>query len=362
MYYNNMNIISYLVQKYRFLPNVLEICTHNIFCHLDRLDSFKQTLFICDGNTHHIISNYVIHKEMIFVICEGRALPTITNANKIETCVQQNNIKQIIGFGTGAINDLCKHVSYKAGIQYAFVPTALSMNGIVSNNASLYEDEGVKKSVTGTAPSVILLDENILLSAPKKFIGSAIMDCLAAYTACNDFIFANKINREKYPYRPYIFNIFRKQMSKILDILKRDISSIYDDYNVTLEIFELLYLSGCIMNYYGSSIAFSGGEHNIAHTMESRNSHLKTDFLHGEVISAVLPYYARLQMQHAGSKYIAQNLVNGNIANIDFTGIARDLGIPNSHKNLNIDDQEFYDCVKIAKYAKDRPTMLSVIF
>lgn len=357
-----MNIISYLIQKYHFLPSVLEICTHNIFYHLDRLGTFQQTLFICDGNTQHIISDYATQKEMIFVICEGRALPTIENAIKIEKYIYYHNIKQIVAFGTGAINDLCKYTAHRTNVRYAFVPTALSMNGIVSNNVSLYENNDIKKSLMAKAPSIILLDENILLSAPKKFINSAIMDSLAGYTAYNDLLFANKIDSQKYPCKPYIFDMFHNQMSKILDIIKTDISNIYNDYSTILEIFELLYISGCIMNYYGSSIAFSGGEHNIAHIIESVNTHLKIDFLHGEVISAILPYYANLQKEYIGNKYIPQNLVHSNMMNIDFADITKILNTPSSYNDLSLDNKEFYEFVKIAKHVKDRPTLLSVLF
>jgi glycerol dehydrogenase-like iron-containing ADH family enzyme len=357
-----MNIALHLIKKYAFIPHTFDIYHENIFYYLQHFDGTHRTMYVCDENAFNIMKCYTQNSSTICLLPHKRALPTTSNARYIEERCAKYNIQQIIAFGTGAINDLCKYVAHQTNIRYIFVPTALSMNGIVSNNTSIYDDtHSVKQSIMAKSASIILLDETILTSAPKKFIGSAIMDCLAAYTACNDFLYAHQTNATEYPYNQYTFDIFHKQMSAVLNILEHNADKLYNDYKMILEVFELLYLSGCIMNYYGSSIAFSGGEHNIAHTLEAKKTHLKTEFLHGEIISAILPYYANLQLEYNGGKYIESKMVQSNLA-INFAEIARKLNMQTSCKDLGVNYDEFTESVQKAKYAKERPTLLSLIF
>lgn len=357
-----MNLATDLLKKYPFISNTLEVYTENIFYHLQKFNIVGYTMIICDENTHKIAKHYKGKMDLLYTIPHKRPLPTFSNAKSIIQICQKHNIRQIIAFGTGAINDICKYVANWLMIKYIFVPTALSMNGVVSNNTSLYSNEnGVKQSFNARSASIILLDETILSSAPPKFIGSAIMDSLAAYTSYNDMIFASKTKPKEYHFEKYIFAIFHNEMLKVINTVNTDVNSLYTSYPTQLQVFEILYLSGLIMNYYSSSIAFSGGEHNIAHTLESGNPHLKMEFLHGEIISAILPFYASLQLKYNKKDYIPHTTVKENLQ-INFEEIANKLGMQISYKDLKITEYEFAKCVQNAKYVRDRPTLLHILF
>jgi glycerol dehydrogenase-like iron-containing ADH family enzyme len=357
-----MNIVANLLKKYPFVSQTFEIYTDNIFYYLQHLNISRYTMFVCDESVYKIAKHYIIKPNFVCILPYKRALPTTKNAQYILNQCKQNNVKQIVSFGSGAMNDLCKYVSHQLKVKYIFIPTALSMNGIVSNNTSLYsEDGGTKQSFIANAPSVILLDETILIAAPRKFIGSAIMDSLAACTAHHDMLHAHQLNPEEYPLNNITFEMFHGQLSKIFNIVKTNITDIYTNYQAILSIFELLYISGIIMNYYNSSIAFSGGEHTIAHTLESRNPHIQMEFLHGQVISAVLPFYAKLQLEYSSNNYIDRKIIKNNIGNINFKEIAQSLELESSWKDIGITDEEFFKCVEIAKQSKRRPTLLSLM-
>lgn len=357
-----MDIFSQLLKKYPFFHSeITHIFSGNIFHHVDRLTE-SRILFVYDGNTAYIANQYKPQHVISLNLEIPRAFPTIYNCAKVMYFIKNYGIDKIFGIGTGAINDICKYASYLSGVQYYFIPTALSMNGIVSSTVSLYrDDKKVKQSINAHAPHTIILDENILMQSPRKFIGSAIMDSLAAYTACNDFIFASQLDYEKYQFEQRVFDVLDEDMSILMKIIQNNVNLLYTDFPTIRKVFDTLYLSGCIMNYYGSSIAFSGGEHHIAHTLEHHFPELSKKYIHGEIISAILPFYSNLQINYNGIGYAPREIVGHN-NRFNFKEIATMLGMPSTPKDIGISQDDFEKCVKEAKFAKERPTLLSLLF
>lgn len=357
-----MDIFPQLLQKYPFFHSeISNIFVGNIFYHIDR-NIKSQSLFVYDGNTAYIANQYKPQGAISLNLEIPRALPTAYNCAKVTYFIKNYGITKLFGVGTGAINDICKYVSYLTGTEYCFIPTALSMNGIISSTASLHKEAGgVKQSFLAHAPSTIILDKDIIMEAPRKFMSSAVMDSLAAYTACNDFIYASQIDYEKYPFEQRVFDVFDEEMSQLMEIIYGNAETLYVDFETVLKVFNVLYISGCIMNYYSSSIAFSGGEHHIAHTLERKFPELSKQFLHGEIISAVLPFYAELQKDFNGIGYISEEIIQKN-TRFNFKHIAQILGMQTNAEDLGVSYDSFIECVKEAKFAKERPTLLNLLF
>lgn len=354
-----MDILPFLLKKYPFWnTNLHHIFYDNIFFHLHT--TAEPFLFVFDGNVSYIVENYINASTVLLALEYPRAKPTHENVSKVIHLVLSMNITRIFAFGTGAINDICKVASNLTNIPFTFVPTAFSMNGIVANNASIYAD-GIKKSFVCKSADIIAIEPSIIESAPKKFIGSAIMDCLAGYTANNDFLFASNLDSQQYCYEHELFLIFHNAMQDVVNLVEKHPYRVHKEEGVYCKVFELLYISGSIMNHCGSSIAFSGGEHHIAHTVESFHPHIAEEFLHGEVISAILPFYAQMQKSYTGNDYIPGNVVKQNNM-LNFQHIAKTLGMPQKPEDLGISSREFNKCLQQAKYAKERPTILNLLF
>ncbi len=79
------------------------------------------------------------------------------------------NCDLIIALGSGTVNDLCKLAAAKIGKNYVVFPSAPSMNGYLSRNASI-KIKGHKKTVVATLPLAVFCDLAILKAAPKKMI------------------------------------------------------------------------------------------------------------------------------------------------------------------------------------------------
>jgi len=153
-------------------------------------------------------------------------------------------------------------------------------------------------------------------------------------------------------------------MQVVLDILKHEDIEMFKQEENLLCVFEMLYFSGLIMNHYKSSIAFSGGEHAIAHTLEAKFPDISYQCLHGEVISAILPFYSQLQRGYKETHYIPHETVLANTS-INFTKIAEFFNLPTSPKffeQFGVSEIDFHNCVKNAKFAKERPTLLNLLF
>nr|WP_233417523.1 iron-containing alcohol dehydrogenase [Wolbachia endosymbiont of Brugia malayi] len=57
----------------------------------------------------------------------------------------------MVAFGSSTVNDVCKYANYLEGKNYISFPTAASMNGYTSANASILVD-GYKKSFKAHLP------------------------------------------------------------------------------------------------------------------------------------------------------------------------------------------------------------------
>ncbi len=88
----------------------------------------------------------------------------------------------IVALSSGTVNDICKYASYLEGKNYISFPTAASMNGYTSSNASILVD-GYKKFLVAHLPRAIYIDTNIITNAPLRLtlsglrILSAVQQC-----------------------------------------------------------------------------------------------------------------------------------------------------------------------------------------
>ncbi len=62
----------------------------------------------------------------------------------------------IVALSSGTVNDICKYASYLEGKNYISFPTAASMNGYTSSNASILVD-GYKKFLVAHLPRAIYI-------------------------------------------------------------------------------------------------------------------------------------------------------------------------------------------------------------
>lgn len=193
----------------------------------------------------------------------------------------------LVAVGSGAINDLCKYASHQLGIPYVVFPTAPSMNGYLSANASL-SMQGHKHSQAATLPVGIFADLSVLSSAPLRLIRAGLGDSLARTCAQADWLLSHLLLDTPYDARPF-------QLLEELEpeLLEHATGLKHGDMAAVETLIKVLLLSGLGMTLCGGSYPASQGEHAIAHAYEMAFGEANT--LHGEQIAVTALDVARLQ-------------------------------------------------------------------
>ncbi|MDE3015585.1 MAG: iron-containing alcohol dehydrogenase [Pseudomonadota bacterium] len=168
----------------------------------------------------------------------------------------------LVAVGGGTINDICKYASFADGKPYVVFPTAASMNGYLSANASIAV-EGYKTTLPARMPEAVFCDLSVIAGAPVRLSRSGLGDSLARPTAQADWLLSHLLLGTAYdetpfallkPFEPHLFENAR-------GIGKGDMESIE-------ALMKVLLLSGLGMTIAGGSYPASQGEHMVAHAME----------------------------------------------------------------------------------------------
>lgn len=168
----------------------------------------------------------------------------------------------IIAVGSGTINDICKFISYKLGIDYFVVATAPSMDGFASNVSALITNQ-LKTTYETHVPKAIIGDINILKDAPMDMLIAGVGDVLGKYVCLLDWKLASMIQGE------YHCSYIEKMVQHALKMVVSNAEKIKERDPQTIQyIMEGLVLSGIAMSYAGNSRPASGSEHHLSHYWE----------------------------------------------------------------------------------------------
>lgn len=243
------------------------------------LSEYRKVYVVCDKNTYEIAGKRVetiLRQQANYshtCIIDSPELPTDRNVGRvlIEAGVdaQQYDINAfsrnpdfILAVGSGSVNDICRMVSYRLGIEYGIVATAPSMDGYISVVAPLIV--GNRKIVyTCSVARHIIIDLSICAKAPYELLQAGVGDMIGKHVAILDWQLSRRMTNEYY---------CEKVASMVLDATQKCITAAQalsqrraDDVK---DIIEGLLLSGLGIAYTGSSRPASGTEHMIGQTWE----------------------------------------------------------------------------------------------
>lgn len=231
------------------------------------LEEYKKILLVADNNTYEVAGKKVQEQlggklENVLVYeRDGLLVPN-------EEAVEEMQIKLtektdlIIGVGSGVIQDICKYVSFQAGVSYYIVATAPSMDGYASKGAAMIADN-MKVTYNAQVPQVIIGDIDILKNAPIEMIQSGYGDVLGKFSCLNDWKLSKVVNNEYFC--QYVYELTYQMLYKTKDLgeklLKREPEAIQT-------LMEALVGVGIAMAYVGNSRPASGSEHHLSHFFE----------------------------------------------------------------------------------------------
>ena len=182
-----------------------------------------------------------------------------------------NKTQAIIGMGGGKVIDAAKYIGYVLRIPFISVPTSSSSDGFSSSSASLTVN-GHRKSVPAKMAYSILVDTDVIKSAPVKFLYSGIGDMVAKISSTYDWQHEEDLGYDEV--NDFAFMIAKKAANSFV---RTPFESINEDLFLK-ELLDSLAMSGVANEIAGSSAPTSGSEHLISHALDS---FLERPQLHG---------------------------------------------------------------------------------
>lgn len=99
-----------------------------------------------------------------------------------------NSTQAIIGLGGGKVIDAAKYMGFLRKLPFISVPTSASSDGFSSASASLIINKR-RSSVPARMAYGIIVDTDVIKSAPEKFLYSGIGDMVSKITSLYDWLF-----------------------------------------------------------------------------------------------------------------------------------------------------------------------------
>lgn len=248
----------------------------------------KTLLLVCDANTHTAlgerISHELGHKNVTLALLDA---PQADDATI--TALRAHPVEAYVAIGSGTINDLCKYASFLEQKPYAVFPTAPSMNGYLSANASITQ-HGHKKTLSAHLPVGVYCDLGVLAAAPLRLIRSGLGDSVCRTTAQADWLLSHLLLGT--PYNPLPFSLLEPYEQDLFNTA----GALAERKHYAIELLlRTLLASGLGMVTAGGSYPASQGEHLLAHTMEMKHGSTLPSTFHGEQIGVTTLMMSELQ-------------------------------------------------------------------
>lgn len=196
-----------------------------------------------------------------------------------------NKTKAVVSIGGGKVIDAGKYAAFLRNLPFISVPTSSSTDGFASASASLLVD-GRRTSVPARLAYGIVVDTEVIRTAPVRFIYSGIGDMVAKITAIYDWIYEEKCGCGQ-------VNDFAVMIAKkaVNSFVRTPYEKITDELFLK-ELLDSLSMSGIANEIAGSSAPTSGSEHLISHALDKL---LETPQLHGIQVGIATYIMAKVQ-------------------------------------------------------------------
>lgn len=232
----------------------------------------------------------------------------------------------VLGIGGGKVIDAAKYVCYLKKIPFVSIPTSTSSDGFASSSASLLLN-GRRTSVPARMASGIVVDTQVIRTAPEKFIYSGIGDMVSKITSLYDWQYEEQCGKTQID--DFAMMIAKKAVNSFV---RTPYESIKDQLFLK-ELVDSLAMSGIANEIAGSSAPVSGSEHLISHALDKI---LEKPQLHG--------------VQVGIATYLMSKVQNHRYVRVDT--VLEQTGFYDYVKTLKMEKKVFLEAIDIAPEIK----------
>ncbi len=115
---------------------------------------------------------------------------------RVSDCILRERADVLVGMGGGKVIDTAKIAADRAGIPVLIVPTIASTDAPCSGCAVTYSPDGVFERVyyQRSNPAVVLVDMDIMVQAPHRFLVAGMGDALATWFEARSCAASSSVN------------------------------------------------------------------------------------------------------------------------------------------------------------------------
>jgi glycerol-1-phosphate dehydrogenase [NAD(P)+] len=199
----------------------------------------------------------------------------------------------VVGVGGGQAIDAAKYISWKKGIRLVSIPTILSVDAFVTPAIGIRRNHEVAY-VGESTPDPLVIDFEILRTAPPELNIAGIGDLISVHTGTRDWEFAQKRGRSEYPFSSADIAAARNILVNLEPLLP-DIRKNND--KGLMAIVEGYMTINTICLPAGHYRVEEGSEHYLFYELEER---LRRSFVHGYIVGLGIYLMSQLQNNHFG--------------------------------------------------------------
>ncbi len=233
----------------------------------------------------------------------------------------------VIGIGGGKAIDAAKYMAWKRGIRLVSVPTIISVDAFVTPAAGVRVEHEVVY-IGEASPDPLIIDYNVIRSAPPELNIAGIGDLLSMHTATYDWEIAEQEGQSNYPFSNRDIQNARNILTDLYGRLT-DIREVSD--SGLRSIVEGYMRLNTICLPAGHYRVEEGSEHFLFYELEERLQHA---FIHGHIVGLGIYLMSRLQ--------------NNQVEEI--TGIMDEVGLEYHPGGMEIQKKNLIDSLKNLRF------------
>lgn len=298
----------------------------------------RRVAVICgNGETHqvaeHMLQQIFTKTEKVKTFCcKNNAMATV---NRLECELFEFSAEIVIGIGGGKVLDVTKVVGTRMNIPFILIPTAISNDAICSPVAVVTMNK--KASIGVKMPKAVIIDLDVVSSAPTRLMRAGIGDLLSNRTALFDWDLAYRAKQDT-------MNTFARLMShNAVEAFLHAVDNEKPGGQCLMKVLaESLVMSGIAMSVAGSSRPCSGSEHLISHALDY---YCGAKALHGEQVALGILIVEYLQGRHHSTDSLRRYFDQ--------------LWLPTHYAELGYTKDEMRRAIRMAPAMRDRYTVLN---